>query len=170
MGTITIQRAFRSYKKRKLGEKQQSNNKSPLQKLLGSSQDTKSSRPRGTKQRPGLKKQQTFSDVVLATRTIQKAYRRYKIKRDEKKNELEDLPNLDSREVLEATVKIQSAYKGFQTRKMIQKHKEILPDLNCAQVQDATLKIQSAYRGFKTRKVLKETDEDLPDLNAADVA
>merc|ERR1712108_107230 len=78
--------------------------------------------------------------------------------------------------------------KGFKTRQMIKKHKEVLPDLNCAQVQDATVKIQSAYRGFQTRKQMKvkksrdardviattsdssETEDDsLPDLKDADV-
>merc|ERR1711915_496835 len=72
-------------------------------------------------------------------------------------------------DVATAAIKIQSAYKGFQTRKMIKKHKEVLPDLNCAQVQDATIKIQSAYRGFKTRKQLQESGEDLPNLKCANV-
>merc|ERR1711915_568786 len=72
-------------------------------------------------------------------------------------------------DVATAAIKIQSAYKGFQTRKMIKKHKEVLPDLNCAQVQDATIKIQSAYRGFKPRKQLQESGEDLPNLKCANV-
>merc|ERR1711994_621088 len=67
----------------------------------------------------------------------------------------EELPDLKADDVVAATIKIQSAYKGFRTRKMIEKHKEVMPDLNCAQVQDATLKIQSAYRGFQTRKQMK---------------
>merc|ERR1712054_760363 len=79
------------------------------------------------------------------------------------------MPDLNCAQVQDATIKIQSAYKGFKTRQMIKKHKEVLPDLNCAQVQDATLKIQSAYRGFRTRKELKDNGQDLPDLKAADV-
>jgi len=81
----------------------------------------------------------------------------------------DDLPDLKAADVAAATLKIQSAYKGYKTRQMIKKHKEVMPDLNCAQVEDATLKIQSAYRGFKTRKELKEAGGDLPDLKADDV-
>ena len=81
----------------------------------------------------------------------------------------EDLPDLKADDVVAATIKIQSAYKGFKTRQMVQKHKEIMPDLNCAQVQDATVKIQSAYRGFQTRKQMKESKEELPDLKAREV-
>merc|ERR1712013_189576 len=81
----------------------------------------------------------------------------------------DELPDLEAADVAAATIKIQSAYKGFKTRQMIKKHKEVLPDLNCAQVVNATVKIQSAYRGFKTRKELKEAGEELPDLKAADV-
>merc|ERR1712106_555437 len=81
----------------------------------------------------------------------------------------DELPDLEAADVAAATIKIQSAYKGFKTRQMIKKHKEVLPDLNCAQVQDATIKIQSAYRGFKTRKDMKESGGELPDLKAADV-
>jgi len=193
---VTIQRTYRSYKKRKQ-ERQH--------KKLDQRSKKTSSRVATKKQH--LKRQQTFSDVVLATRTIQKAYRSYsarkrarqnakvntevmpdlncaqvqdatvkiqsayrgfKTRRQVKERE-EDLPDLAAADVVAATIKIQSAYKGFQTRKMIQKHKEIMPDLNCAQVQDATIKIQSAYRGFKTRKVMKDKDEELPDLAAADV-
>merc|ERR1712083_1133318 len=73
----------------------------------------------------------------------------------------EELPDLKADDVVAATIKIQSAYKGFRTRKMIEKHKEVMPDLNCAQVQDATLKIQSAYRGFQTRKQMKPPARDI---------
>merc|ERR1719266_1406967 len=108
-----------------------------------------------------LKKQQTMSEVVSAAITIQKGFRRWKRRK-------EDLPDLDSAEVAAATIKIQSAYKGFKTRQMVQKHKEVMPDINCAQVQDATVKIQSAYRGFQTRKEMAkskaEQTDDLPDL------
>merc|ERR1719510_1563919 len=80
----------------------------------------------------------------------------------------EDLPDLNAADVAAAAVKIQSAYKGFKARKMVEQHKELMPDLNCAQVQDATIKIQSAYRGFQTRKEMAkskaEQDDDLPDL------
>merc|ERR1711874_95420 len=82
----------------------------------------------------------------------------------------DELPDLEAADVAAATLKIQSAYKGFKTRQMIKKHKEVLPDLNCAQVQDATIKIQSAYRGFKTRKQMRKRDDSMSDLEAADVA
>ena len=81
----------------------------------------------------------------------------------------EDLPDLEAADVAAAALKIQSAYKGFKTRKMVKTHKEVLPDLNCAQVADATIKIQSAYRGFQARKSLKKRQDSLPDLKAKDV-
>ena len=81
----------------------------------------------------------------------------------------EELPDLEAADVAAAALKIQSAYKGFKTRKMIKTHKEVLPDLNCAQVADATIKIQSAYRGFQARKGLRKRQDSLPDLKAKDV-
>ena len=86
-----------------------------------------------------------------------------------KKKEEDDLPDLNAADVAQAAVKIQSAYKGFKTRKMIRKHEEMLPGTNIGEVTDATVKLQSAFRGYRARKLLKETD-DLPDLKAADVA
>merc|ERR1719234_2555529 len=81
------------------------------------------------------------------------------------------MPDLNCAQVQDATVKIQSAYRGFQTRKQMKVEKdsdtrdviattsdssetedESLPDLKDAEVENATLKIQSAYRGFQTRK------------------
>merc|ERR1712079_940080 len=111
------------------------------------------------------KKKPKAADVVRSAMIIQRAFKRYK-----KRKELQDLPDLKADDVVAATIKIQSAYKGFKTRREVKKNKEALPDLNLAEVQDATLKIQSAYRGFKTRKELRDNQEDLPDLNAADVA
>jgi len=174
---ITIQRAYRRYKKIKEENRRRLAKSTKQQKSEIKSQKSKQDIKRQsskstmvTRNKSTLKKQQTFSDVVLATRTIQKAYRSYSARKRARQMAVSsDLPDLYSKDVVEATIKIQSAYKGFQTRKSIQKHKEILPDLKCAQVQDATVKIQSAYRGFKTRKQLKENNEDLPDLDAADV-
>merc|ERR1712025_1009391 len=147
---------------------------------------------KGFKTRQKMKKEKEelpdlkCAEVQDATLKIQSAYRGFKTRKDMKQNAPfkrvqtpdssatesegeEDLPDLDDSEVIDATIKIQSAFKGFKTRQMIKKHKEIMPDLNCAQVQDATLKIQSAYRGFKTRKEMKAAGEELPDLKAADV-
>merc|ERR1711860_452393 len=68
----------------------------------------------------------------------------------------EVLPDLNCAQVQDATIKIQSAYRGFKTRKEMEDIKDDLPDLNAADVATATLKIQSAYKGFKTRKMIKE--------------
>merc|ERR550532_2274521 len=66
---------------------------------------------------------------------------------------------------MNATIKIQSAYRGFQTRKGMKKGQDSLPDLKAEDVVAATIKIQSAYRGFRTRKdVTKKQDDELPDL------
>merc|ERR1711997_1265382 len=95
----------------------------------------------------------------------------------------DSLPDLKDAEVENATLKIQSAYRGFQTRKKMKAAKDdvantsdsseteddSLPDLKDSNVENATLKIQSAYRGFQTRKKMKEAKEDLPDLRADDV-
>merc|ERR1712013_679444 len=168
---VIIQRAYRSFKKRKHGNQQRkSGNKTKQKEQDFKKKQTRSSR--GATQKQSFKRQQTFSDVVLATRTIQKAYRSYSARkraRLQAKGDLEELPDLAAADVVAATIKIQSAYKGFQTRKMVKKHKEVMPDLNCAQVKDATIKIQSAYRGFQTRKIIKEQNQDLPDLKAAEV-
>merc|ERR1712013_517266 len=134
---------------------------------------------KGFKTRQQIKKEKEImpdlksTEVQDATLKIQSAYRGFKTRKEMKESDVtfkrrqisdssetesegeEDLPDLDDSEVIDATIKIQSAFKGFKTRQMIKKHKEILPDLNCTQVQDATLKIQSAYRGFKTRKEMK---------------
>merc|ERR1712013_957193 len=59
----------------------------------------------------------------------------------------------------DATMKIQSAYRGFKTRKELKESGEDLPDLKAADVAQATIKIQSAYKGFKVRKNIKEQQE-----------
>ena len=105
-----------------------------------------------------------FADIVKSAITIQRAFRKYK------KKKLEDgLPDLESDDVKNATVKIQSAYRGFKTRKNIKPKKEDLPDLEAADVAAAALKIQSAYRGFQNRKGLRKRQDSLPDLKAKDV-
>ena len=131
---MTIQRAYRKYKKRKID--------SDLPDLNDAS-------------------------VKDATVKIQSAYRGFRT-RKQMKNDKDDLPDLNAADVAAAAPKIQAGYKGFKARKMIKQHKEIMPDLNCAQVKDATIKIQSAYRGFQARKTLKKQDS-LPDLKARDV-
>merc|ERR1711997_802699 len=102
---------------------------------------------------------------------------RYKARKELK----ESLPDINDAEVQMATVKIQSAYRGFKTRQDMKKRsagdvvfavmriqrafkrykarkelKESLTDINDSEVQMATVKIQSAYRGFKTRQDMKK--------------
>ena len=48
-------------------------------------------------------------------------------------------------EVKEATVKIQAAYRGFQTRKKVKPY-------NAMEVATAVIRIQSAFRAYKARK------------------
>merc|ERR1712013_129695 len=67
------------------------------------------------------------------------------------------------------TVKIQSAYRGFKTRKQMKESGEDLHDLRADDVVAATIKIQSAYKGFQARKMIKQHKEMLPDLNCAQV-
>merc|ERR1712226_1639917 len=62
------------------------------------------------------------------------------LKQQKKKQEEEELPDLKAKDVNEATVKIQAAYKGFKVRKDVEKRKEIvagLPDLKDPEVKEA---------------------------------
>merc|ERR1719400_2638209 len=79
------------------------------------------------------------------------------------------MPDLNCAQVQDATLKIQSAYRGFQTRKQMKAAKEDLPDLKADDVVAATIKIQSAYKGFKTRQMVQKHKEIMPDLNCAQV-
>merc|ERR1712106_348713 len=135
-------------------------------------QRSKKTPSRAANKKQHLKRQQTFSDVVLATRTIQKAYRSYcarKRARQDAKDNMEVMPDLNCAQVQDATVKIQSAYRGFKTRRVMKDKDEELPDLAAADVVAATIKIQSAYKGFQTRKMIKQHKEIMPDLNCAQV-
>merc|ERR1712079_892458 len=55
--------------------------------------------------------------VMFAAIRIQRAYKRYKARKQRREIE-EGLPDLNSSEVKEAAVKIQSVYRGFQTRRV----------------------------------------------------
>ena len=55
-----------------------------------------------------------------------------------------DLPNLNSKDVQEATLKIQSCYRGFKTRKEVENKKQ-----NASDVLFAAMKIQKAFRKYK---------------------
>ena len=82
---------------------------------------------------------------------------------------IEGLPDLNDKDVQNAAVKIQSAFKGHRTRMTVnqavfkskkeQATDEDLPDLKDKDVADATKKIQSAFRGFQTRKEMKKQKE-----------
>merc|ERR1712037_325099 len=90
------------------------------------------------------------------------------VETDKDELEGEDLPNLESKEVQDAAIKIQSVYKGFCERKKLsagdtvkqvmavkyakEKFKDDLPDLKAKDVQNATVQIQSVFRGYQARK------------------
>merc|ERR1711971_1103335 len=89
------------------------------------------------------------------------------------KEMIEGLPDLNDKDVQNAAVKIQSAFKGHRTRMTVnqavfkakkeQAAEADLPDLKDKDVADATKKIQSAFRGFqKEMKKQKEEHSDKP--------
>merc|ERR1711874_74184 len=120
---------------------------------------------RGFQTRKVVVKKRSMADIIHSATVIQRAFKRYKARKEES-----ELPDLKAGDVVAATIKIQSAYKGFKTRQSIKKQKENdLPDLSAADVGHAALKIQSAYKGFKTRKMMKKHQEILPGTNLAKV-
>ena len=180
---MTIQRAFKRYRKRKIQRQLEADLPDLNSKDVQDATVKIQSSFRGFQARKQVKaKKKNAGDVVFAAMTIQRAFKRYKKRKIQKQLE-EDLPDLNSKDVQDATVKIQSSFRGFQARKQVKAKKrsagdvvfaamtiqrafkrykkrklmneEGLPDLKCAQVQEATLKIQSAYRGFRTRQDVK---------------
>merc|ERR1712106_772149 len=91
----------------------------------------------------------------------QSAYRKYKEAKKTKALTDDSLPNLKSKEVEVATIKIQSAYRGFKIRKEVSVR-------NVANTVRAAMIIQSAYRGFRIRQQINELRE-LPDLSDIEV-
>merc|ERR1712135_82086 len=100
---------------------------------------------------------------------------------------LKELPNLKDPEVKAATVKIQSSFREFQTRKKMKQYQAFdivmaviriqsayrayrarkkvqmlkeLPNLKDPEVKAATVKIQASFRGFQTRKKQKASAMD----------
>merc|ERR1712079_318212 len=108
MGTViaavmTIQSAFRKYKARKLAR----NDSLPDLECSEVQEATVKiqSAYRGFKTRQVMKNR-SAADVVFAVLRIQRAFKRYKLRKLKRAQE-EDLPDLESNEVKEATVKIQ---------------------------------------------------------------
>merc|ERR1712061_754485 len=98
-------------------------------------------------------------DIITAVIIIQKCIRGFLARRKLKKTQkiIKDLPDLKCKDMVKATVKIQSAYKGFQTRKkvLMRRHVDILT---------AVIIIQKCIRGFLARRRTKKAKEYLPDL------
>ena len=61
----------------------------------------------------------------------------------------DDLPDLESEEVQNAAVKIQSLYKGFVTRKKVKDEKA---NLNEKSTQEPTVEMKSAFRGYEAHR------------------
>ena len=189
---MTIQRAFKRYRKRKIQRQLEADLPDLNSKDVQDATVKIQSSFRGFQARKQVKaKKKNAGDVVFAAMTIQRAFKRYKKRKIQKQLE-EDLPDLNSKDVQDATVKIQSSFRGFQARKQVKAKKrsagdvvfaamtiqrafkrykkrklmneEGLPDLKCAQVQEATLKIQSAYRGFRTRQDVKSKKNNTADV------
>ena len=102
------------------------------------------------------------------------------------------MPDLNAKDVQDATLKIQAGFRGMMARKAIKtdepeaeagateaaaasvaaevptakaeegEEEEEMPDLNDADVQAATLKIQAGFKGYKVRKGMKEKLEESP--------
>ena len=107
-------------------------------------------------------KKRKAGDVVFAAMTIQKAFKRYKQRKQIKQLE-EGLPDLNSKDVQDATLKIQSSFRGFQARKKVESKKRRAGD-----VVFAAMTIQRAFKRYKARKQ-KQAEDDLPDLNNSEV-
>merc|ERR1711874_758714 len=64
----------------------------------------------------------------------------------------EDMPDLDDSDVENATIKIQSAFRGFQARKNIVKSKPSFKKQKFEDIVHAAIVIQRTYRRYKKRK------------------
>merc|ERR1712223_238800 len=104
-----------------------------------------------------------MADTIHAAMVIQSAYKKYKAKKIKKQIEA-GLPDIDSKDVQEATLKIQSCYRGFKTRKQVENKKQKASD-----VLFAAMKIQKAFRSYKARTTQKEIEAGLPDIGSKDV-
>merc|ERR1712050_279906 len=64
----------------------------------------------------------------------------------------EDMPDLDDSDVENATIKIQSAYRGFQARKKMVKTKPVIRKQKFEDIVHSAITIQRAYRRYKNKK------------------
>ena len=118
---------------------------------------------RGFQTRKAAKKKRSMAETIHAALVIQSAFKKYKERKIKKQIEA-DLPDIGSKDVQEATLKIQSCYRGFKTRKQVESKKQKASD-----VLYAAMKIQKAFRRYKARKTQKEIEAGLPDIGSKDV-
>ena len=117
---MTIQRAFKKYKQRKLKRQIEEGLPDLNAKDVQEATIKIQSSFRGFQARKKVeKKKRRAGEVVFAAMTIQRAFKRYKAKKQ--KQAENDLPDLNDSEVKDAAIKIQSAYRGFQTRRVVKK-------------------------------------------------
>merc|ERR1712223_1801110 len=74
---------------------------------------------------------------------------------------IQELPNLKDPEVKAATVKIQSSFRGFQTRKKMREYQSF-------DIVMAVIRIQSAFRAYQARKKV-EMLKEMPNLKDPEV-
>jgi hypothetical protein len=82
-------------------------------------------------------------------------------KLQENENEVE-LPDLTSNDVINSTIKIQSAFRGFQERKNIKQMRE---NHSLAKIASASMTIQRAYRRYRKRKVQRAGSPNLKQVS-----
>merc|ERR1712113_52081 len=83
-------------------------------------------------------------DVIFSVLTIQRAFKRYKARR-------ESLPDINDTDIQKATITIQSAYRGFKTRKEMKKK-------SAMDVVSACMTIQRAFKRYKAREAIKKEE------------
>merc|ERR1712079_312641 len=113
---MTIQRAFKRYKKRKLMNEEGLPDLKCAQVQEATLKIQSAYRGFRTRQDVKSKKNNT-ADAMFAAIRIQRAFKKYKARKHRREIE-EGLPDLNSSEVKGAAVKIQSVYRGFQTRRV----------------------------------------------------
>merc|ERR1712203_1204251 len=161
---MKIQKAFRQYKKRKIQREIEADLPDIGRKDVQEATLKIQSCYRGFKTIKQVEnKKQKASEVLFAAMKIQKAFRQYKKRKIQREIEA-GLPDIGSKDVQEATLKIQSCYRGFKTRKQVENKKQKASD-----VLFAAMKIQKAFREYKKRKIQREIEAGLPDIGSKDV-